>query len=69
MFGSTKVRWLRMEYKVLASCSTGNCTIIRDVIALDMGINFKKLGKYYKKLKIVLLTHIHSLRSFQESNN
>ncbi len=53
-----------MEYKVLASCSTGNCTIIRDVIALDMGINFKKLEKYYKKLKIVLLTHIHSLRSF-----
>lgn len=52
-----------MEYKILASCSTGNCTIIRDIIAIDMGVSFKKIERYYKKLKIVLLTHIHSLRS------
>lgn len=58
-----------MEYKILASCSTGNCTIIRDIIAIDMGVSFKKIEKSYRKLKIVLLTHIHSLRSLQERNN
>lgn len=58
-----------MEYKILASCSTGNCTIIRDIIAIDMGVSFKKIERYYKNLKIVLLTHIHSLRPFQERNN
>lgn len=50
-----------MEYEILASCSAGNCTIIKDIIAIDMGVSFKKLEKHYKKLKIVLLTHIHSL--------
>lgn len=52
-----------MEYKILASCSTGNCTIIGDIIAIDMGVSFKKIEKNYRKLRIVLLTHIHSLRS------
>lgn len=68
-FGDMNARWSRMEYKILASCSIGNCTIIRDIVAIDMGISFKKLEKYYKKLKIVLLTHIHSLRPFQKRND
>ena len=51
-----------MEYKILASCSSGNAVIIRDVMLIDCGVTFKRLQKYYKKLKIVLLTHIHSLR-------
>ena len=49
-----------MNYKIISSCSTGNATIIRDIILIDCGVTFKKLEKYYKKLKIVLLTHIHS---------
>lgn len=58
-----------MEYKILASCSSGNAVIIRDIMLIDCGVTFKRLQKYYKKLKIVLLTHIHSLRPFQERNN
>ena len=49
-----------MKYKIISSCSTGNAVIIRDFILIDCGVSFKRLEKYYKKLKIVLLTHIHS---------
>lgn len=49
-----------MNYKIISSCSTGNATIIRDIILIDCGVTFKRLEKYYKQLKIVLLTHIHS---------
>lgn len=49
-----------MNYKIISSCSTGNTTIIKDIILIDCGVTFKRLEKYYKKLKLVLLTHIHS---------
>ncbi len=48
-----------MNYKILASGSDGNGLIIEDTILIDCGITFKKLKDDYKKLKIVLLTHIH----------
>ena len=48
-----------MNYKIISSCSTGNATIIRENILIDCGVSFKRLEKYYRKLKIVLLTHIH----------
>lgn len=49
-----------MNYKIISSCSTGNAVIIKDIILIDCGVTFKRLEKYYKKLKIVLLTHIHT---------
>lgn len=49
-----------MNYKIISSCSTGNATIIRDIILIDCGVAFRRLEKYYKKIKLVLLTHIHS---------
>ena len=49
-----------MNYKIISSCSTGNATIIKDIILIDCGVTFKRLEKYYKQLKIVLLTHVHS---------
>lgn len=49
-----------MNYKIISSCSTGNATIIRDIILIDCGVTFKRIEKYYKRLKIVLLTHLHS---------
>ena len=48
-----------MNYKIISSSSTGNAVIIRDIILIDCGVTFKRLEKYYKKLKKVLLTHIH----------
>lgn len=49
-----------MNYKIISSCSTGNAVIIKDIVLIDCGVTFKRLEKYYKKLKIVLLTHIHT---------
>lgn len=49
-----------MNYKIISSCSTGNATILKDIILIDCGVTFKRLEKYYKDLKLVLLTHIHS---------
>lgn len=49
-----------MNYNILASGSLGNCTIINDFIAIDMGIPFAKIKPYYKKLKVVFITHQHS---------
>jgi len=47
-------------YKVINSGSDGNCTILNESIAIDLGISSKKLGDYAKKIKLVLLTHTHS---------
>lgn len=49
-----------MKYKILNSGSDGNCTIINDIIAIDMGVSYKKLTSYSKTIQLVLLTHIHS---------
>lgn len=49
-----------MNYKILETGSSGNATIVEDIILIDCGVSFKKLQPYYEKLKLVLLTHIHS---------
>ena len=49
-----------MHYEIVNSGSDGNCLIINDFLAIDMGVSFKKLSPYVDKLEIVLLTHIHS---------
>jgi phosphoribosyl 1,2-cyclic phosphodiesterase len=49
-----------MKCEILATGSKGNCVIIEDVIAIDCGVPFKALKERYRKLQIVLLTHIHS---------
>jgi len=56
-----------MNYNIISSCSTGNATIIKDIILIDCGVTFKKLEQYYKKLKIVLLTH-RTFRPLQKRN-
>lgn len=49
-----------MNYKIIESGSSGNATIVEDIVLIDCGVSFKKLQPYYEKLKLVLLTHIHS---------
>lgn len=51
-----------MTVDVVASGSSGNCCIINNEIAIDMGISMKKLREsgYVKTLKLLLLTHAHS---------
>ena len=49
-----------MIYKIIASGSKGNCTILENSVAIDMGVSYKALGDYKQKIKIVLLTHAHA---------
>jgi phosphoribosyl 1,2-cyclic phosphodiesterase len=49
-----------MNYNILETGSKGNATIIENHILIDCGIPFKKLEPYYKNLKLILLTHIHT---------
>ena len=49
-----------MNYRIIESGSSGNATIVEDIILIDCGVSFKKLKNYYQELKLVLLTHIHS---------
>lgn len=49
-----------MNYKIIESGSTGNAVVVNEQILIDCGVSYKKLTPYYKDLKLVLLTHIHS---------
>ena len=49
-----------MKYEIIASGSTGNAVIFNDSVLVDCGVGFTKLAPFYQKLRIVLLTHIHS---------
>ena len=49
-----------MKYNIISTGSKGNAVIIEDTILIDCGVPFKALKHSYKKLKLALLTHIHS---------
>lgn len=48
-----------MNYEIINSGSDGNCTIVNDIIAIDMGVSNKKLAPYRNKIKLVFISHIH----------
>lgn len=49
-----------MKYKIISTGSRGNALLLDNTILIDCGISFNKLKDYYKNIKLVLLTHIHS---------
>ena len=49
-----------IAYNIISTGSQGNAVIINDIVLIDCGVTFKALKPFYKALKIVLLTHIHS---------
>lgn len=49
-----------IKYEIIATGSDGNAVVINDIVLIDCGVPFKALKPYYKKLKLVLLTHIHA---------
>lgn len=55
------------EYKIIASSSKGNCIIVDNSIALDMGIPFKLISKYVKQLKLVFISHEHTDHLFPKT--
>lgn len=50
----------KITYNLIATGSTGNCLIINKFLALDLGVPFKKIEPYYKDIKLVFISHIHS---------
>ena len=44
---------------VLATGSRGNCVLLNDIIAFDMGVPYKMIAPYVRNLRLVLLSHIH----------
>ena len=50
----------KIDFQIISTGSKGNAVVIHKVIMIDCGVPFKLLKDYYKDLKLVLLTHIHS---------
>ena len=48
-----------MNCNVVATGSSGNCVILNDSIAIDMGVPYKRVAPCVKVLRLVLLTHQH----------
>ena len=48
-----------MNYEIIASGSRGNAVLIEDCVMIDCGVPFKALDEKWKKIRLVLLTHIH----------
>ena len=51
---------MRVPYHVISTGSKGNAVVINDFILVDCGVPFKAIKPFVAKLKLVLLTHIHS---------
>lgn len=49
-----------MRCNVIATGSTGNAVLLNDFVLVDCGVPFRKIEPYYRDIKLVILTHIHS---------
>ena len=45
---------------IISSSSSGNCYIYNQDLMVDIGVPFSKIKSYYKDIKLLLLTHLHS---------
>lgn len=51
---------MSVPYHVISTGSKGNAVVINDFILVDCGVPYKTIKPFTPKLKLVLLTHIHS---------
>ncbi len=51
---------MKIPYHVISTGSKGNAVIINECILVDCGVPYKAIKPFAQKLKLVLLTHIHS---------
>ncbi len=49
-----------MQYDILKTGSSGNCLILNNILALDMGVTAKAVSPYVKTLQLVFCGHVHS---------
>ena len=48
-----------MKYNIISSSSKGNCIIVDDILALDVGIAYIKIKPCLDKVKIIFIGHQH----------
>ena len=48
-----------MKYNIISSSSKGNCIVVEDFLALDVGVSYSKIKKYLNKIKLIFISHIH----------
>lgn len=51
---------MSIPYHIISTGSKGNAVVINGIILVDCGVPYKAIKPYASKLKLVLLTHIHS---------
>lgn len=51
---------MRIPYHVISTGSKGNAVVVNDYILIDCGVPYKAIKPFAPRLKLVLLTHIHS---------
>ena len=49
-----------MNYEILKTGSKGNCIIVENVFALDIGIPYKTIEPYLKDIKMIFISHRHT---------
>lgn len=47
--------------EIITSSSAGNCYIYNKEVMVDVGVSYIKIKDYLKNIKLILLTHQHSL--------
>lgn len=58
-----------MEYEIIQSGSKGNCLVLDNKIMIDCGLSYTKIKDKLKDIKLICLTHIHSLRPLFKKYN
>lgn len=48
-----------IEVKILASSSTGNCSVFDNIFMIDLGVPFNKIKEYAPNLHCIFITHRH----------
>lgn len=48
-----------MKYNIISTGSQGNALVLNDAILIDCGVTFKALKSVYRRIDLVLLTHLH----------
>lgn len=49
-----------VPYHIISTGSQGNAVVINDFVLVDCGVSYRAVAPFVPKLKLILLTHIHS---------
>lgn len=50
-----------MHYDIINSNSKGNSIVLENRLLLDAGVSYVRLRHYLKNIKLIFISHVHSL--------